>query len=166
MKIVIDLPQKVIDRLRSNYGHGVKCFLGDNDKDTVVDAIYNCIYLPERHGDLIDRDEIEFSCKEGLCPPGFGGSFKHAARTCNECIYAEAYIEQIARLPAIIKSEGKQEKPGKLKYVGYSSHDDESRYQCPICKEGYGSWDFINGSVRMTNGLFRCKCGKLLKKPE
>lgn len=121
MKIVIDLPQKVIDRLRSNYGHGVKCLLGDNDKDIVVDAIYNCVYLPERHGDLIDRDEIEFGCKEGLCLP---------------------------------------------KYVGYSSHDDESRYQCPICKEGYGSWDFINGSVRVMNGLFRCKCGQLLKKPE
>ena len=155
----------VIDRLRSNYCHGVKCFLGDNDKDTVVDAIYNCIYLPERHGDLIDRDKIEFSCKEGICPPGFGYD-DCAKRTCKECTYAEAYIEQIASLPAIIKSEGKQEKPGELKYVGYSSHDDESRYQCPFCEEGYGSWDFINGSVRITNGLFRCKCGKLLKKPE
>ena len=63
------------------------------------------------------------------------------------------------------ESEDK-EKPGKLKYVGYSSHDSESRYQCPVCKEGYGSWDFINGSVRVMNGLFRCKCGQLLKKPE
>lgn len=75
-----------------------------------------------------------------------------------------------SRISALLKeSEEKPEEPeepGELKYVGYSSHDDESRYQCPICKEGYGSWDFINGSVRVMNGLFRCKCGKLLKKPE
>lgn len=68
--------------------------------------------------------------------------------------------------PYKAESEEKPEKPWELKYVGYSSHDDESHYQCPICKEGYGGWDFVNGSVRVTNGLFRCKCGKLLKKPE
>lgn len=77
-----------------------------------------------------------------------------------------AWVERIIPEPYKAESEEKPEKPGELKYVGYSSHDDESRYQCPVCKEGYGSWDFINGSVRVMNGLFRCKCGKLLKKPE
>lgn len=80
--------------------------------------------------------------------------------------YRKATKIKLNELLEIANRLDKQEKPGELKYVGYSSHDSESRYQCPVCKEGYGGWDFINGSVRAVNGLFRCKCGKLLKKPE
>ena len=39
MKLIIDIPDKVIAHIRSNYGHGVKC-LYDEDKDIIIDAIY------------------------------------------------------------------------------------------------------------------------------
>ena len=66
-----------------------------------------------------------------------------------------------------IKNElAKQNKPLKLKYVGYSSHDAESRYECPECKYPYGSWDFVNGKVMLTDGKFRClKCKTILYEP-
>lgn len=31
-------------------------------------------------------------------------------------------------------------------YVGFSSHDCESRYRCPCCNTPFGSWDIYNNS--------------------
>lgn len=57
MKLIIDIPEKTIAHIRSDYGHGVKC-LYDTDKDIIVDSIWNGIPLPKGHGRLIDADEL------------------------------------------------------------------------------------------------------------
>lgn len=57
--------------------------------------------------------------------------------------------------------------PNKMIYVGFSQHDDESWYKCPVCNQPYGSWGFINGSVKVSDdGTFKCKCGTILVKPK
>lgn len=67
-----------------------------------------------------------------------------------------------------IKQElAKQNDPLRMNYIGYSSHDDESWYECPKCKAHYGSWSFINGSVTVTDGKFKChECGTILYVPK
>lgn len=55
----------------------------------------------------------------------------------------------------------------KMIYVGFSQHDDEAWYKCPVCNQQYGSWGFINGSVKVySDGTFKCKCGTILVKPK
>ena len=65
--------------------------------------------------------------------------------------------------------------PKKLEYVGFSSHDCDPKYRCPICKENYNGWDFINGrckTYKMSWGyykdknVFEClKCKSILIDP-
>lgn len=40
MKLIIDIPEKTIAHIRSDYGHGVKAIY-NNDHDIICDAIYN-----------------------------------------------------------------------------------------------------------------------------
>lgn len=67
-----------------------------------------------------------------------------------------------------IKQElAKQNEPLRMDYIGYSSHDCESWYECPKCKAHYGSWSFINGAVTVTDGKFKChECGTILYVPK
>ena len=68
--------------------------------------------------------------------------------------------------PKVIK-QTKEISPMKLKYIGYSSHDDESQYRCPVCNKFYGGWDFVNGTVKTNeDGVFTCECGMPLRRPE
>lgn len=46
MKLIIDIPEKIIAHIRSNYGHGYKG-LYDEDRDKIVDAIYHGIPLDD-----------------------------------------------------------------------------------------------------------------------
>ena len=39
---------------------------------------------------------------------------------------------------------------------GYSSHDCESHYKCPICGKDYGGWSIPTGKE------FECSCGQKL----
>ena len=51
--------------------------------------------------------------------------------------------------------------PQKMVYNGFSSHDCESHYKCPVCETDYGSWGF--GKAGDT---FKCrKCGATLIYP-
>jgi hypothetical protein len=47
-------------------------------------------------------------------------------------------------------------------YNGFSQHDCESHYKCPVCNKDYGSWKMLTfGKV------FKCNnCGTLLKTPK
>ena len=59
MQIIIDLPEKTIAHIRSDYGHGKGYYpLREEDKKIVNDAIYYGTPLPEKHGRLIDADEM------------------------------------------------------------------------------------------------------------
>lgn len=66
-----------------------------------------------------------------------------------------------------IKNElAKQNEPLEMDYIGYSSHDAETWYKCPKCGEKYGGWSFVNGSIILTDGMFKCcKCKTILKEP-
>ena len=57
MKIVIDIPRKIYERIRAEGGH--KCFnMWYDDHHIVAKAVYNGISLPKGHGRLIDADAI------------------------------------------------------------------------------------------------------------
>ena len=59
MQILIDLPEKTIAHIRSEYGHGKGFYpLNEEDKKIVNDAIYFGTPLPKGHGRLIDADEM------------------------------------------------------------------------------------------------------------
>ena len=60
MKYIIDLPDKTIAHIRSDYGHKYFGCIGDEDKKIIMKAIYNGTPLPKGHGRLIDaKDAIE-----------------------------------------------------------------------------------------------------------
>ena len=63
MKLIIDIPEKIIAHIRSDYGHGCKVIY-DKDRDTIVDAIYHATPLPKGHGRLGDLDALEKLCTE------------------------------------------------------------------------------------------------------
>ena len=59
MKMVIELPEKTIAHIRSEYGHGKGFYpLNEEDKKIVNDAIYFGTPLPKGHGRLIDADSM------------------------------------------------------------------------------------------------------------
>ena len=59
------------------------------------------------------------------------------------------------KLEKIKKGEIKVGKePQKMVYSGYSSHDCESHYKCPVCESDYGSWGF--GKPGTTFNCTRC----------
>ena len=62
MKIVIDIPESVIDRAKGK--DGLK--LCDIDIKFICNQVANGTPLPKGHGDLIDRDELRQSVKENL----------------------------------------------------------------------------------------------------
>ncbi len=51
VKLIIEIPEKTIAHIRSDYGHGCKTIY-DEDKDKIVDAIY--------HGTPLDNVKAEF----------------------------------------------------------------------------------------------------------
>ena len=56
MQIVIDIPKYMFDDIHDRYKHPNK---GDGIT-TLEDAVATGILLPKGHGDLIDRNEIEY----------------------------------------------------------------------------------------------------------
>lgn len=63
--------------------------------------------------------------------------------------------------PAESEKEFNQGPPGlMLHYIGYSSHDDETWYECPTCKKRYSGWALKNDGSE-----FECECGQKLYSP-
>ena len=63
--------------------------------------------------------------------------------------------------PAESEKEFNQGSPGvMLHYIGYSSHDDETWYECPTCKKRYSGWTLKNDGSE-----FECECGQKLYSP-
>lgn len=63
--------------------------------------------------------------------------------------------------PAETEKEFNQTSPGvMLHYIGYSSHDDETWYECPTCKKRYSGWRLKNDGSE-----FECECGQKLYSP-
>ena len=58
MKIVIDIPRKIYERIRAEGGHGSFNMWYDNNY-IVTKAVYNGKKLPKHHGRLIDADELK-----------------------------------------------------------------------------------------------------------
>lgn len=57
MKIVIEIPEKTIAHIRSNYGHGTKG-LRDDDREILCDAIYHGTpYNDQPHGERVNVDD-------------------------------------------------------------------------------------------------------------
>lgn len=63
--------------------------------------------------------------------------------------------------PAETEKEFNQSSPCiSLHYIGYSSHDDETWYECPTCKKRYSGWTLKNDGSE-----FECACGQKLYSP-
>lgn len=65
--------------------------------------------------------------------------------------------------PASSEKEFNQSNPTKslsLRYIGFSSHDCESWYECPTCKKRYSGWTLKNDGSE-----FECACGQKLYSP-
>ena len=75
MQIVIDIPKKTNERIRSIVGHGVYNFFDDEDRSMVVKAIYDGIVFPENHGRLIDAGRLE-QCRIDYVLSGHSESVK------------------------------------------------------------------------------------------
>lgn len=58
-----------------------------------------------------------------------------------------------------IKKDSEEAK--EMIYSGFSEHDCESHYKCPVCNIDYGSWKMLKFGKS-----FRCNCGTLLKTPK
>ena len=67
------------------------------------DAIRNGKPLPKGHGDLMDRDKIDwYGCTtEEDCP--------YKDRDCKDCMRAECYKPQVDALPTIIEADKERE---------------------------------------------------------
>ena len=57
MELVIKIPDKVYNRIKSDNGNGY-CTLRDQDERVIVNAVCNSIRLAKGHGDLIDRNAL------------------------------------------------------------------------------------------------------------
>lgn len=67
MELMIKIPDKVYNRIKSDNGHGY-CTLRDQDEHVIVNAICNSIRLAKGHGDLVDRDKLQV-CGGVIYPP-------------------------------------------------------------------------------------------------
>ena len=56
MRLIIDIPEKVNEHIRSAVGHGYYPFFDDDEGHIVGKAISNGTPLPKGHGRLIDAD--------------------------------------------------------------------------------------------------------------
>ena len=100
---------------------------------------------------------------------GFGG-------TCKGYTFKIQKIEKFAGEANIVFDDWRKgehittlatKEPNKMIYIGFSQHDAEAWYKCPVCNQQYGSWGFINGSVKVSDdGTFKCECGTILVKPK
>ena len=100
---------------------------------------------------------------------GFGG-------TCKGYTFKIKKIEKFAGEANIVFDDWRKgehittletKEPNKMIYIGFSQHDDEAWYKCPVCNQQYGSWGFINGSVKVSDDeTFKCECGTILVKPK
>ena len=52
--LLIDLPDKTVAHIRSDHGHGIKCFSYE-DRDIVNDAIYNAMPLTKVKDSMADE---------------------------------------------------------------------------------------------------------------
>lgn len=82
IKLIIEIPKKTVAHIRSDYGHGYKGIY-DDDRDIIVDAIYNApsADIMERAREIQDYCEgfpncegcrfyknLPFGCTFGICP--------------------------------------------------------------------------------------------------
>jgi hypothetical protein len=59
MKYILDIPDKVIAHIRSDYGHGYK-YLRDEDKDILINLICNSKTLDDELNEI--REELLIAC--------------------------------------------------------------------------------------------------------
>lgn len=59
MELVIKIPDKVYNRIKSDNGHGY-CTLRSQDEHVIVNAVCNSIRLDKGHGNIVDVDTIKY----------------------------------------------------------------------------------------------------------
>ena len=57
VKLIIEIPKKTVEHIRSDYGHGCKGMY-DDDREIIVDAIYNAIPLDDVKAEIAKEENI------------------------------------------------------------------------------------------------------------
>lgn len=66
MKLIIDIPRKVNERLRADYGHGYYPSNSNSDKNIIANAIYNGKPISDEvYNDFMDWMRKNFCCGKG-----------------------------------------------------------------------------------------------------
>ena len=101
---------------------------------------------------MATRQETHYICdrcgKENYSPLRVINSVSDRYELCDKCM---------RDFSVWMNSFKKSDKAMKMVYNGYSAHDTESHYKCPICGRDYGSYQLM-GIDELT-----CECGQLLK---
>ena len=95
MKLIIDLPDKTIAHIRSDYGHKYFGSIRDDDKKIIMKAIYNGTPLEEelenqKTGHWVEIDDYpheDFECDCCGQEKYLAGSVEYSGyRLCNDCV--------------------------------------------------------------------------------
>lgn len=86
-------------------------------------------------------------------------SFLARADLCGECYeelceFVENFFDEVNCVNEGVPEEKPKEKPKvkpKAIYLGFSQHDCESHYRCPLCGDAFGSWCIDMKDVRCPN---------------
>lgn len=78
------------------------------------------------------------------------GDTKARGGVCQECYndfceIAENFFDEANR-----RATDDKKKPDAI-YLGFSQHDCEAHYKCPLCGKGFGSWSIDMKNVRCPN---------------
>ena len=111
--------------------------------------------------DIVDRMEKKYGQRRVMRWDGLRHLINKmpAAQITGECLYGDPLPVCNGDCGAPTPEEArkrllpKEDKP-KVIYLGYSSHDCESRYKCPVCGALFGSWDIHE--EKNENGTKKC----------
>ena len=94
MQIVIEIPKMAYNLLKSD------ATIDWLDAENILNRIVDGIVLPEGHGDLVDRNEIEYytDCN---------GCYRSELGYCCDCMEEKtiAYIDDISNLDVLVPAE-------------------------------------------------------------
>ena len=96
MKIVIDIPEKVYSRLKTEYDKATPEV--DTSIIYLMKSVIDGTVLPQEHGDLIDRDKLAYFRCPNNCPSSYDF-------TCNSCEFGVTRKFRVDEAEVIIPAE-------------------------------------------------------------
>ena len=133
----------------------------DRELDVVADLIRNAINDGKHELSTSHYGKLNWRTSSKLRQLGYAvQDWGEATLIKWKDVFTE-YTNSDGVRPAETEKEFNQDSPGVLfHYIGYSSHDDETWYECPTCKKRYSGW-----ALKNVGSEFECECGQKLYSP-